>query len=168
MIILSAAESKNPPHFARSATIFRWVSDPKWELKGVFTECTMTDSERNELAKAWIALQMTKQHSPEYNSLFWSFKRERNLTREEPAEAWKLILTIWSLDKSTKTMENLSAGPIEDLLSYHGDVIIAHVEQEAKADPSFANLLGGVWQHNMSNEVWNRLKVVWDRRGWSP
>jgi hypothetical protein len=44
--------------------------------------------------------------------------------------------------------------------------MIQYIEQEAKADPSFARLLGGVWQNAMTDDVWNRLQAVWDRRGW--
>jgi hypothetical protein len=60
----------------------------------------------------------------------------------------------------------LSAGPIEDLLAQHGDAFIDRVEIEARRDPSFAKVLGGVWQNSMSDEVWKRLQTVWDRKGW--
>jgi hypothetical protein len=120
----------------------------------------VTGDERNKLAKAWIALQTT-QHAPEYNSLFWSFERTYDLVREDPVEAWKLILTIWSLDQSLPTRQSLSAGPIEELLCFHGEYIIPHIERQAKADPSFAALLGGVWQNTMSDSIWNRLQEAW-------
>ena len=121
----------------------------------------MTSDERNQLAKAWIALQTTPQHAPEYNSLFWSFEQTYDLVREDPVEAWKLILTIWSLDRSAPTRRSLSAGPIEELLCFHGESMIPHIERQAKADPSFATLLGGVWQNTMSDSIWNRLQEAW-------
>jgi hypothetical protein len=121
----------------------------------------VTGDERNKLARAWIALQATPQHAPEHNSLFWSFEQTYNLVREDPAEAWKLILTIWSLDQSLPTRRSLSAGPIEELLCFHGEYIIPHIERQAKADPSFATLLGGVWQNTMSDSIWNRLQEAW-------
>jgi hypothetical protein len=121
----------------------------------------VTGDERNKLAKAWIALQTTPQHAPEYNSLFWSFEQTYNLVREDPVEAWNLILTIWSLDQSLPTRQSLSAGPIEELLCFHGESIIPHIERQAKADPSFATLLGGVWQNTMSDSTWNRLQEAW-------
>ena len=73
---------------------------------------------------------------------------------------------IWSMDQSTETMQNLSAGEVEDLLGRHGSEMISLVEAEAQRDPSFAKLLGGVWKNNMTDEVWSRLQAVWDRRGW--
>jgi hypothetical protein len=122
---------------------------------------TVTKDERNQLAKAWTALQKTPQHAPEYNALFWSFGQAYNLVREDPGEAWKLILTIWSLDKSASTRQGLCAGPIGELLCYHGEYIIPFIEKQAMADPSFARLLGGLWQNTMSDNIWNRVQDVW-------
>ena len=121
----------------------------------------MTNRERNQLAKAWIALQTTPQHAPEYSSLFWAFRRSYDLAREEPMEAWQLILAIWSLDQSTPTKKSLSAGLIEELLCYHGESMIQHIERQAEADRSFATLLGAVRQNTMTDQVWNRLQDVW-------
>jgi hypothetical protein len=121
----------------------------------------VTDHERNQLAKAWIALQTTPQHAPEYSSLFWAFRQSCDLAREKPMEAWQLILTIWSLDQTIPTKRSLSAGLIEDLLCYHGEFMIQHIERQAKADRSFATLLGAVQQSTMPDNVWNRLQDVW-------
>jgi len=121
----------------------------------------VTDHDRNRLARAWITLQTTPQHAPEYNSLFWAFRQSYDLAREQPMEAWQLILTIWSLDKTIPTKRSLSAGLIEDLLSYHGEFMIQHIERQARADRSFATLLGAVRQSTMPDDVWNRLQDVW-------
>jgi hypothetical protein len=117
--------------------------------------------ERQKLARTWIALQTTPRHAPEYNSLFWSFERTYNLVREDPVEAWNLILAILALDQSPQIRRSLSAGPIEGLLCYHGEFIIPHIERQAKADPSFARLLGGVGQNTMPDNIWNRLQDIW-------
>jgi hypothetical protein len=122
---------------------------------------SVTNDERNRLARAWIALQTTPQNAPEYNSLFWSFKQSYDLVRENPIEAWNLILTIWSIDQSPATKQSLSAGLIEELLCYHGECMIQHIERQAKADRSFATLLGSVSQNTMTNDVWNRLQDMW-------
>jgi hypothetical protein len=122
---------------------------------------TMANTERNQLAKAWITLQSTPRNSSEYNSLFWSFEQTYRLVREDPVEAWKLILTIWSLDQSLPTRQGLCSGPLEGLLCFHGESILPHIERQAKADPSFAKLLGGLWKSAMSDNTWNRLQDVW-------
>jgi hypothetical protein len=44
--------------------------------------------------------------------------------------------------------------------------MIPLVETEARSDPRFAKLPGGVWKNRMADEVWSRLQAVWDlRRG---
>ena len=58
---------------------------------------------------------------------------------------------------------NLSAGPIEDLLVRHGDHFIDRIEEQAKADPEFSDLLEGVWQNSISTENWNRIVNVRDK-----
>jgi hypothetical protein len=122
---------------------------------------TVAKEERNQLASAWIALQTTPQSSPKYSSLFWSFEQTYDLVREDPLEAWKLILAIWSLDQSPPTRQGLCAGPVAELLCYHGEYIIPHIEKRAMADPSFARLLGGLWQNTMTDDIWNRVQDVW-------
>jgi hypothetical protein len=85
---------------------------------------------------------------------------------EEPEELWRLILMLHRKDQSPSIQPVLSAGLVEDLLSGHGEAFIERIELEAHADPSFAKLLGGVWQSRMSDAVWTRVQAVWDRRGW--
>lgn len=67
------------------------------------------------------------------------------LSSEEPSEA-KVIL------------QHLGAGPLEMLLVTAGDRFIKLVEIEVKRDPKFRWLLGCVWQGNISDEVWQRVK----------
>jgi hypothetical protein len=121
----------------------------------------VTSDERTRLAKAWIALQTTPQHAPEYNALFWSFRQTYNLIREDPLEAWNLILTIWSFDQSLPIRQSLAAGLIEELLCYHGETIIPRIEQQAQADSSFALLLVGISRSSMTSSVWSRLQAAW-------
>ena len=120
---------------------------------------SVTD-ERVRLAKAWIDLQTTPQNSSRYNSLFWSFEQAYRLVREDPIEAWNLVLVIWSLDQAPAIKQSLS-GLLEELLCYHGDLMIERIERQARADQSFTTLLGGVRQNTITNAVWNRLQDVW-------
>jgi DNA polymerase IIIc chi subunit len=124
------------------------------------------DEKDEDLAKAFIAGQKSEHKSEQSNALFWTHERTSYLNRYLPHKAWRVILLIWSMDQSTETMQALSAGEIEDLLSRNGTEMIPLVEAEARRDPSFAKLLGGVWKNRMTDEVWSRLQAVWDRRGW--
>ncbi|WP_233840417.1 DUF6869 domain-containing protein [Dyella sp. 2HG41-7] len=104
--------------------------------------------------------------STEHEQLFWAFEEVDELCRSSPDEAWAFIVAAWNMDKSQAVAENLSAGPLEDLLATHGEYVIDRVEAHAAADPSFAFLLGGVWRNVMTEDVWSRVERVRDRRGW--
>jgi hypothetical protein len=67
-------------------------------------------------------------------------------------------------DKWGTVIENLAAGPLEDVLVYHGPVIIEVVESYARQNPAFRHLLGGVWQRDMAPEVWERVQALVEER----
>ena len=116
--------------------------------------------------KNWIALQHAADGSVEHERLFPVFEVVYDMIRERPEEAWAFILEVLRNDDSSVVAENLSAGPLEDLLVYHGATFIDRIEQEAHRNPRFAWLLGGVWQNAMPDLIWQRVQKVWDRRGW--
>jgi hypothetical protein len=126
-------------------------------------------SQLSLLVPSWISLQYTKRRdrtSDEYEKLFWAFDEVDDLCTTSPNEAWEFILSVWKEDQSNVIAENLSAGPLEDLLSMHGETVIDRVEDMARKDPSFAFLLGGVWRNKMSEAVWSRVMAIRDRHGW--
>ena len=125
------------------------------------------EEEKDEdLARAYVAAQQAEFKSDQWHALFWAHERMNYLTRYLPNKAWRVILLIWSMDHSIRTVQSLSAGEIENLLARNGAEMISLVEAEARRDPSFAKVLGGVWKNRMADEVWSRLQAVWDRRGW--
>jgi hypothetical protein len=126
----------------------------------------MNSEELAVLADDWIRNQVATKGSAESKETWYAVEMAFDLADDDPEILWRLILAILSKDQSTKVLENLSAGPMEDLLVKHGTLIITRVEQQAKADPAFASLLGGVWKNRMSDDIWDRVCKVWDRRGW--
>ena len=126
----------------------------------------MTVADLQLLAQSWVAYWKAEKESPERERLFWVNEREWELVANEPLLALAMVLEILKIDSSNKIQEVLSAGPLEDLLAKHGELIIESVEREAKANAKFAQLLGGVWQNSMPNDIWARVQTVWDRRGW--
>ena len=68
--------------------------------------------------------------------------------------------------EAQKVCGQLAAGPIEDLLSFHGERFIEKLEDEARQDRRMAWMLGGVWQDQMPDEIWNRVQGAADRSYW--
>jgi len=97
---------------------------------------------------------------------FIGFDEFEWVIQKEPEKGWLAILNAIETPLLEKYLGTLAAGPLEDLLSYHGEAFISRVEIQAKANPKFAWLLGGVWQYQIKEEIWSRVQAVWDRRGW--
>ena len=85
----------------------------------------------------------------------------------DPDYAFAIIEAIHELDEDQIYDEIFSAGPVEDLLSHHGDYIISKFEDKAIVDPKFAHVLGGVWQNSMTNETWTRIKNCRKTDSWA-
>jgi hypothetical protein len=126
----------------------------------------MTKAELASPSHAWIKYQRAPKGSQAQATCAWATDLS-DLVCDEPETPWLLILEIHRRDKSVLVQQGLSAGPVEDLLAKHGESFIGRVEVEARKDPSFATMLGGVWRNSMSDAIWDRLQAVWDRRGWN-
>src|SRR5262249_29793809 len=119
-----------------------------------------------EIAEAWIRLMKADEGSSEEAANDWAFSLVHDMIDDDPQQGSSMILEILRRDDSVAIMEVLSAGPLEDLLVEHGAAFIDRVETEARLNPVFARLLGGVWKRQMTDEIWARVQAVWDRRGW--
>jgi hypothetical protein len=82
-----------------------------------------------------------------------------NLVVETPDTAWTLILELLKAPLATNAFGALAAGPLEDLIEYHGPEVIDRIELEARDNPEFRRLLGGVWQSS-TPEVWARVEMA--------
>jgi hypothetical protein len=88
------------------------------------------------------------------------------VVEREPEKAWSAILQAVEDPRFEQHLPALAANAMEDLLAYHGPLFIERVEAQASRDGKFAWLLGGVWKYTMTEEIWQRVQKVWDRRGW--
>jgi hypothetical protein len=117
-------------------------------------------AEVHDIASTWIKFTLSARYSESYEATFWAFKRLNELISDVPHDAWQVINAIRHFDQSDKIAANLEAGPLEDLLVKHGDEFIGIYEELGKNDEQFRMLLGGVWQNEMSDQIWQRLKAV--------
>ena len=120
----------------------------------------MRPRDDTHLREAWISLYYLANGSPERGRLFWAWERVNKLATDEPEEALAFVRAVLAHDRSDRVVENLAAGPLEDLLARHPYRMIEAVEAEARANPHFAHLLGGVWQNEMPDDVWRRVQAA--------
>ena len=126
----------------------------------------MTDEELGTLATGWIKYRLDPKNEGTWDAWNRSSEYLDEAVENSPLDAWRMILVIYGLDQSKWIQGSLAAGPIEQLLSDHGPQMIETVEMQASNDPLFAKLLAGVWQLEMSDDVWARVQAVCDRSGW--
>ncbi|HED35053.1 MAG TPA: hypothetical protein ENJ08_12715 [Gammaproteobacteria bacterium] len=72
-------------------------------------------------------------------------------------ELWAFIKYTYKLEINDKVAGVLAAGPLEDLLAKKGEFYINEIETLSRQDPKFKDLLGGVWQNEMSESLWQRV-----------
>ena len=76
----------------------------------------------------------------------------------EPENLWRFVCAAYTRDMPMEDFAVLAAGPLEDLLANFGPDYIDRVEELARRDSKFGDLLGGVWKNTMTEEVWHRVQ----------
>ena len=80
-----------------------------------------------------------------------------DLVFDDPERALVVINEILQSTDKDRDIQDLAAGPLEDLLVRHGSLIIDRVEELATSEEKFKHLLGGVWQNTMSDDLWSKV-----------
>lgn len=110
----------------------------------------MNHDDIRAFAASWIQYA---EHSQAQSTLW-------DLCRRDPERAWTIIEAVYQQQPSGDVLGQLAAGPLEDLLSQHGEQFIERVERLGYADERFLPVLTGLWQQGMSDEVWQRIQRV--------
>jgi len=69
---------------------------------------------------------------------------------------WKFIMRAYDANH----LSAMAAGPVEHLLAFHGERWIEKIEKESLANDNFAWMMTSVWQHKMSDEIWERVQTI--------
>jgi hypothetical protein len=112
----------------------------------------------SDWATAYICAQSDPDLLKGEHPLWWAVEQLMLPTEGEQAEdCWRVILDVLSREPPEKVLAILAAGPLEDLIHYHGPLFIDRIEREARMDPAFRDLLRGVWEGGPP-EVWARVQ----------
>ena len=112
------------------------------------------------LAETWIQLHHLPKDSKESDALFWAWEQLTDMCDSDPESAWNVIQEIIVSDQSDQILANVGAGPFEDLMGGHGAQFIDRVERCAKSHEAFRRMLGVVWQNQIPDDVWARIKKI--------
>lgn len=83
------------------------------------------------------------------------------LCKKNVDEAWSVITEIFENNANKEiVMDNLAAGPLEDLLVYHGAEVINLVKKYCGSHSSFKEVVSGVWRNRIDLVVWDELQKL--------
>lgn len=110
-----------------------------------------------ELVDGWIA---NAQADRDKDAHQWAWNVSMRLCEFYPDLALALIVAVLERGVSNEVRDLLAAGPLEDLLGFHGPAVIDEVERLARESPILRDTLQGVAQFMMSDEIWSRVVAV--------
>ena len=128
----------------------------------------MAPNERSTLVAGWIEhhterIELDSDnvfHRVRGKNNFWAWEQLNDLCRNQPQLAWEIVLDIFRAPHHESVDWSLAAGPLEDLLAWHGVDIIEKIEAEARADRKFKELLHGVWRSTTPHAIWSRFEAA--------
>jgi hypothetical protein len=97
---------------------------------------------------------------------FWAFDEVNRIVRRDPAAGWRLTSLLVNKAPSDEALAYVAAGPLEDLLTFHGPALIDHVAVAARADKRLQLALSAVWL-NRANPVWERWFALMNEFGFA-
>lgn len=120
----------------------------------------MASNDIEAWASAFIAFQQDGGSPNENHPMWWAAERFMLPGTSASAEdCWSAILAILDKAPPDSIIGALAAGPLEDLIQYAGPQFIDRIELEARRNPAFRHLLGGVWESS-TPDVWTRVSAA--------
>jgi len=119
----------------------------------------MSQLSANDVATSWLEKWATEDPARVPLELRAS-DLDLGLPRGDPELCLASIAELLSripADPESRHFQLLAAGPLEDLLSAHGDAMIDKIDTLARREPKFRTLLNGVWLTSASPTVKERL-----------
>lgn len=108
-----------------------------------------------EWASAYIAFQLDASKPTDGHPDWWAVKKF--MDEADTEDCWNAILVVLSKEPPDAVLGVLAAGPLEDLIHFAGSQFIDRIETEARRNPAFRDLLGGVWKSG-TPDVWARVE----------
>jgi hypothetical protein len=88
----------------------------------------------------------------------WASEELDRLVRDDPSGALEIVGQLIEAAPNDAALAYVAAGPLETLLTFHGEQLIRDVEESAAKNGRFCRALSGVWTNDrMSPAVQARI-----------
>ena len=91
---------------------------------------------------------------------WWAWETLAELCSSQPEEAWLALLQVIELAENAERLEEIGAGPLEDLLRNHGERLIDRLESEAGGNDKLRTALASVWLPQSGTDLMGRLTAL--------
>lgn len=120
----------------------------------------MTHEEIDKCVKHWMNYTKTcidgsREDKEKLESPF--YKRSWESVFETSETWWQFLLIASEIEMSDMLWSNLAAGPMEEFLCDNGPEYLGRIEKQAQTNSKFKDLLGGVWQNRMKDDLWQKI-----------
>lgn len=108
----------------------------------------MNKEEIEALADSWIKATeagLGPNGNKGNDNLNWAVEKMLDIPYKEPELAWEIIITIIKKNPSPKVISQLGAGPLEDIMRYHGNNFMKRVEKAVVENALFKDCMKSVW-----------------------
>ena len=119
---------------------------------------------KKRLASSWIFAQKRGLDNAGYEDHSWAVDEVINFAANKPNDLWEIILEILALDDSEEIVKAVGAGPLEDLMVYHGEQFIDEIEKQAAKSNAFKTAMQNVWLDGDDSSLYKRFYEIADIR----
>lgn len=116
----------------------------------------MEMEELNAWVNAYIEVHESENSANEQHECYWAIEKFADMEMDHPDLNWAAMLQIISLSTSENVIDNLAAGPLEELVELHGVEYINRIEKAAQTNLNFRFLLRELIETTDKN-IWSRI-----------
>ena len=114
-------------------------------------------NDMHDIAEAWIELCGFKQGSPEHENRFWAWEKLNDSTDKNPEVAWSIITYILNSTDSSTVLDNLGAGPLEDMMCKHDRFTLTKIENEISSNSRLKECMSFVWLDSEDTDLYQEF-----------
>ena len=110
--------------------------------------------------RAFVVETLVRHYSQPTGFDFWAWQLARNLIRDDPPEAWLLILELLHNAPDDVVLGSVAAGELEEFVLAHAANFIGRIEEEARGNSRFKSALSYLYIWRLSPELFGRIEAA--------